>query len=111
VREQVGRSASDLAPWLGGSPLYICGTKPGPKPNSDGSVLAAYRASGSRALRTGGPGGGGMSLYGFGRGHGYVAIVVGAVYVLPVVIWQTIAAPRCRVPIPNPRAKKLSCNG
>jgi hypothetical protein len=44
-------------------------------------------------------------------GHGYVAIVVGAVYDALVVIWQTTAAPRWRVPTPKPRAKKLSCNG
>ena len=40
-------------PWLGGRPLYGGGTSPGPKPNSDGSVLAAYLASGSRAFGTG----------------------------------------------------------
>lgn len=42
--------------------------------------------------------------------HRYVRIV-GAVYVRLVVICTTTAAPRCRVPVPNPRAKKLSCSG
>ncbi len=36
---------------------------------------------------------------------------VGAVYAAPAVIWTHAAAPRCRMPTPNWRAKKLSWSG